>query len=423
MDTQQLVLVGLVAMAGLFEFTNGFHDSANSIATVVATGVLKPRLAVLWAAGFNFLAFFLVGTAVADTIGATVKQSSFSFAVVFAALLGAITFNYLSWHLGLPTSSSHALVGGLVGAGIAAGGLGAIKASSVEKTGLFIVISPVAGLLLGALVMLGLRGLLRTSEVARTEKRFRALQLVSSAAVSIAHGGNDAQKTMGVVAALLVSSGHLTAGAGGKLPIPDWVAIGCYVAIAIGTLSGGWRIVRMMGTSITRLRPVSGFAAETSAAVAIISSTLIGAPVSTTHTVAGAITGVGTTNRGASVDWKVFGKLVVAWVVTMPIAAAIAAVAWELTTRPAPVVAGVVMTAIVLALIVLLGIALRHAPKASDMRTDDQIDAERDPEREYPLRAGGGSVGPGGPTPAVTPGAHPAAVADRQRAAVGSEPL
>jgi len=414
MDTALLELIGLIAMAALFDFTNGFHDSANSIATVVATGVLKPRLAVLWAAGFNFIAFFLVGTAVADTIGATVRPDVFSDAVVFSALLGAITFNYLSWHLGLPTSSSHALVGGLVGAGVAAGGLSAIKGASVEKTALFIVISPIAGLLIGGVVMVVLRALLRRADVARTEKRFRALQLVSSAAVSLAHGGNDAQKTMGVVAALLVSTGHLTAGSGGKLPIPDWVAIGAYTAIAAGTLSGGWRIVKTMGTSITRLRPVSGFAAETSAAIAIIGSTSLGAPVSTTHTVAGAITGVGTANRGATVNWRVFGKLVIAWVVTMPIAAAIAAVAWELTTRPAPAVATVVMTVIVLALVGLLLVALRHAPGAGDVKTD----AELDEQAEYPLRPGAGSVGP------AVRGASPARLAAREEPArVGVGPL
>lgn len=418
MDTELLALVGLIAMAALFDFTNGFHDSANSIATVVATGVLRPRLAVIWAAGWNFVAFFLVGTAVADTIGATVKPGVFSNAVVFAALLGAITFNYLSWHLGLPTSSSHALVGGLVGAGVAAGGLSAIKGASVEKTALFIVISPIAGLVLGGLVMLALRALLRHAEVARTEKRFRGLQLVSSAAVSLAHGGNDAQKTMGVVAALLVSTGHLSGGTSGKLPIPDWVAIGAYLAIAAGTLSGGWRIVKTMGTSITRLHPVSGFAAETSAAIAIIASTSFGAPVSTTHTVAGAITGVGTTNRGAVVNWRVFGKLVIAWVVTMPIAAAIAALAWELTTRPAPAVATVLMTVIVLALVGLLVVALRRAPGAGDIKTDDELDAEA----EYPLRAGAGSLGPAG-RGATAARARGAENRDRQPAPVGNGPL
>ena len=323
-DTTLLAVVGLIALALLFDYTNGFHDSANAIATVVATRVLRPRWAVAWAAAWNFVAFFFVGTAVANTIGSTVNREYFGLAVVFAALLGALTWNFTSWHLGLPTSSSHALVGGLVGAGLTAGGLQAIKAESVEKTALFIVVSPIAGLLLGGIVMLVIRAALHRANVERTERRFRLLQLVSSAAVSLAHGGNDAQKTMGVIAALLVSSGHLAPHPDGSLPVPGWVVIAAYTAIAAGTLSGGWRIVRTMGQGITHLRPVSGFAAETAAALAIFSSTSLGAPVSTTHTVAGAVTGVGATNAGASVNWKVFGRLVIAWVVTMPAAAVVA---------------------------------------------------------------------------------------------------
>jgi PiT family inorganic phosphate transporter len=337
-DVTLLAVIGLIALALLFDYTNGFHDSANSIATVVATRVLRPPWAVAWAAGWNFVAFFFVGTAVANTIGSTVRSEYFGLAVVFAALLGALTWNFASWHLGLPTSSSHALVGGLVGAGVSAGGLQAIKADSVEKTPLFIVVSPVAGLLLGGLVMLALRGPLRRADIDRTERRFRILQLASSAAVSLAHGGNDAQKTMGVIAALLVSSGHLAPLPDGTLPVPGWVVIAAYCAIAAGTSSGGWRIVRTMGQGITQLRPVSGFAAETAAAVAIFGSTALGAPVSTTHTVAGAVTGVGSANAGATVNWKVFGRLVIAWVVTMPAAALVAAATSLLSTRlPRPV--------------------------------------------------------------------------------------
>src|ERR1700754_1637177 len=306
-DVTLLAVIGLIALALLFDYTNGFHDSANSIATVVATRVLRPRWAVAWAAGWNFVAFFFVGTAVANTIGQTVRTEYFGLVVVFAALLGALTWNFTSWHLGLPTSSSHALVGGLVGAGLAAGGLNAIKGETVEKTAVFIVVSPIAGLLLGGLVIGLLRLMLRRADIRTTERRFRVLQLASSAAVSVAHGGNDAQKTMGVIAALLVSSGHLAPHPDGSLPVPDWVVLAAYFAIAMGTLSGGWRIVRTMGQGITQLRPISGFAAETGAAAAIFGSTWLGAPVSTTHTVAGAITGVGTVNRGASVDWTVFG--------------------------------------------------------------------------------------------------------------------
>ena len=386
MDLALWTLVGLIALALLFDYTNGFHDAANSIATVVATRVLKPRWAVLWAAGWNLVAFFFVGTAVANTVGQTVDSSFFGPAVVFSALLGAVVWNFTSWHLGLPTSSSHALVGGLVGAGLAAGGLAAIKGESVEKTALFIVISPVAGLLLGGLAMTLLRLVLRRADVPATEKRFRVLQLASSAAVSLAHGGNDAQKTMGVIAALLVSTGHLTAADDGTLPIPLWVVLLAYAAIAAGTLSGGWRIVRTMGSNITQLRPVSGFAAETAAAVAIFGSTALGAPVSTTHTVAGAITGVGATNRGATVHWKVFGRLTVAWLVTMPAAGIVAAVAYWLTTGLPHPVSAVVITVVLLVLVGALVVALRAAPKAGDVQPD------ADGEIEMPLRTGAGSV-------------------------------
>jgi PiT family inorganic phosphate transporter len=386
MDLELATLIGLIALALLFDYTNGFHDAANAIATVVATRVLKPRWAVLWAAGWNFVAFFLVGTAVANTVGGTVELEYFGPAVVFAALLGAVVWNFTSWHLGLPTSSSHALVGGLVGAGLTAGGISAIKGESVSKTAMFIVVSPIAGLVLGSVVMALLGVLLRKADVDRTERRFRGLQLVSSAAVSLAHGGNDAQKTMGVIAALLVSTGHLDAPIDGDLPIPDWVALAAYAAIAAGTMSGGWRLVRTMGSSITQLRPVSGFAAETSAAIALFGSTALGAPVSTTHTVAGAVTGVGATNRGATVNWRVFGHLAIAWIVTLPAAAAVAAVAYLLTTAPPTAVSAVVMTLVMVGLAVALFRAVRQAPKASDVVPDEGE------EHAVPMRTGAGSV-------------------------------
>jgi inorganic phosphate transporter, PiT family len=406
MDTTMLALIGLIAFALLFDFTNGFHDSANSIATVVATRVLRPRWAVAWAALFNFVAFLVVGTAVANTVGQTVKTQYFGMPVVFAALLGAITWNYLSWHLGLPTSSSHALVGGLVGAGLARGGWDAIKASSVEKTALFIVISPIAGMLLGALIMALLRLLLAKANVARTERGFRWAQLASSAAVSLGHGGNDAQKTMGVVAALLVSTGHLSAH-GDKLPIPLWVVLAAEAAIALGTLSGGWRIVRTMGMRITQLRPVSGFSAETGAAIALFGSTFLGAPVSTTHTVAGAITGVGTTNRSTTVNWGVFGRVALAWLVTMPFAALVAAGAYVLSTLPSRPLSVAVMTVILLVLLGLLVVAIRRAPKAADVAQDAGL------EREVPLRAGAGSIIDTGTVPASRE------VTEAERAATG----
>jgi PiT family inorganic phosphate transporter len=248
------------------------------------------------------------------------------------------------------------------------------------------VVSPVAGLLLGGLVMALLRTALHRADVPTTERRFRFLQLASSAAVSIAHGGNDAQKTMGVVAALLVSTGHLTAPAGGDLPVPDWVALMAYAAIAAGTVSGGWRIVRTMGEGITRLRPVSGFAAETAAAAALFGSTALGAPVSTTHTVAGAITGVGTTNRGTTVNWTVFGKLAIAWVVTMPASAAAACITYLLTVEPPHPVSFVIVTVVLAGLVSALLIALRNAPKAND------VEPQPDQELAVGMRAGAGSV-------------------------------
>jgi PiT family inorganic phosphate transporter len=385
-DRTLLTVIGLVGLALLFDYTNGFHDSANSIATIVATRVLRPRWAVAWAAGWNFVAFFFVGTAVANTVGQTVTSRQVGPALVFAALLGALTWNFTSWRLGLPTSSSHALVGGLVGAGLTAGGLAAIKASSVEKTALFIVVSPVAGLLLGGAAMLTLRGLLRRADVPRTERRFRLVQLVSSAAVSLAHGGNDAQKTMGVIAALLVATGYEAGRQDGSLHVPTWVVLAAYTAIAAGTLSGGWRIVRTLGRGITELRPVSGFGAETAAAVAIFGSTALGAPVSTTHTVAGSVTGVGSTNPGAPVHWTVFGRLVLAWLVTMPAAALVAALMYLLATKPPRVVAVPVLAVLLTALVVALVAALHRAPTASD------VEADADDERPHGLRLGAGSV-------------------------------
>jgi PiT family inorganic phosphate transporter len=385
MDLTMAALIGLIALALLFDFTNGFHDSANAIATVVATHVLRPRMAVAWAAMFNFIAFLVVGTAVANTVGQTIKTAYFGLPVVFAALLGATCWNYLSWWLSLPTSSSHALVGALVGAGLARGGFDAIEAASVEKTALFIVISPVAGLLLGGAVMVALRMLLRRADVIRTERRFRFAQLASSAAVSLAHGGNNAQKTMGVIAALLVATGHLTA-AGGALPIPLWVALAAETAIALGTLSGGWRIVRTMGTRITQLRPVSGFAAETAAAIAIFGSTAFGAPVSTTHTVAGAIAGAGSQNGAAGVNWSVFGRVALAWLVTMPVAALAAALAYWGATGPAEPYNIALMTLIIIVLSGLLVAAVRRAPSA------EEVEEQTDQEHEVPLRAGSGSL-------------------------------
>ncbi|MEX5633495.1 inorganic phosphate transporter [Parafrankia sp. FMc2] len=401
MDLTTVSLVGLVALALLFDYTNGFHDAANAISTVVATRVLRPRWAVAWAAFFNLVAFAVFGTLVANTVAATVKEEFVSLAVIFAALLGAITWNYLSWHLGIPTSSSHALVGGLVGAGLAAAGTDAIKASSVQKTLLFVVVSPIAGLLVGMIMMAVLRLLLARRDVERTERGFRIAQLASSAAVSLGHGGNDAQKTMGVIAALLVTTGHLEGG--DKIDIPLWVVLAAHVAIAAGTMSGGWRLVRTMGMSITELRPVSGFAAETSAAAAIFASTAAGAPVSTTHTVAGAITGVGTANGAAPVNWTVFSRLIVAWIVTIPFAAGCAAGMYALTQIPLQPLAAGLVTVVLLALVAALWLALRNAPRAGDI-SSDLAEGPAGPAGEelVPIRPGAGSViVHGGPGPSA----------------------
>ncbi|GAA1790605.1 inorganic phosphate transporter [Planosporangium flavigriseum] len=358
--------IGVVVLALVFDYTNGFHDSANSISTVVATGVLRPRWAVAWAALFNFIAFLFFGTAVANTIGQTVKLGVAGTAVVFSALLGAVTWNYLSWWMGLPTSSSHALIGGLVGAGIAAGGLSAIHWGSVRKAALFMVISPLAGLILAVLLVLMVQGILRVTRSDGSGRPIKGLQLLSSAAVSLGHGTNDAQKTMGVIVALLIANGYLHQ-SGDKLRIPLWVVLAAHAAIAAGTLSGGWRIVRTLGTRITRLRPADGFAAEASAATALFTSTALGAPVSTTHTVAGAVTGVGVA-KGA-VRWNTFGAMAVAWVATIPAAAVASAAVYGLVRLPGPVSA-ISVFAVLAALAAAITAATRRTLRAADLERE-----------------------------------------------------
>jgi inorganic phosphate transporter, PiT family len=369
MDIALLTVVGIVAIALLFDYTNGFHDSANSISTIVATRVLRPRWAVLWAAFFNFIAFLFFGTKVANTIGQTVKPAFSSVAVIFAAVLGAIVWNYVTWWLRLPSSSSHALIGGLVGAGLAKGGIDAIKLSSVQKAGVFIVVSPIAGLLLAGLLMALINLWLRNHRESGSERVFKVGQLVSSAAVSLGHGTNDAQKTMGVIAALLVATGHL-AGGGDKLQIPLWVVLAAHSAIALGTISGGWRIVETMGMRITRLLPARGVAAETAAAIALFGSTALGAPVSTTHTVAGSVTGVGTVTRGVPVNWSVFGQMALAWVVTIPAAALLAAGVYGVTQLDSPGAAAVLLGIFGAALLTALAFGLRRTARSAHFEAD-----------------------------------------------------
>jgi PiT family inorganic phosphate transporter len=333
-DLALLTVAAIVALALLFDFSNGFHDAANSIATVVSTRVLTPRMAVIWAASFNFVAFLVFHTGVANTVGKTVDSSVVSEAVIFAGLIGAVAWNFLTWWLGLPTSSSHALIGGFAGAGIAKAGFDVLNAASLEKTVLFIALSPLLGMALGFLLMLANQWIFRRATPARVDRLFRRLQLVSAAAFSLGHGGNDAQKTMGIISALLVGSGHLQLKANGDLPVPNWVVLAAYSAIALGTLSGGWRIVKTLGQRITALKPVGGFSAETAAACSLYLATFLGIPVSTTHTITGAIVGVGATRRLSAVRWGVAGRIVWAWVLTIPAAATVAAVTYAITVSP-----------------------------------------------------------------------------------------
>ncbi len=318
-------LLLLVALALVFDFLNGFHDAANSIATVVSTGVLRPYQAVIWAAFFNLVAVGIFELKVASTIGKGIIDPGFIDAhLIFGALLGAIAWNLITWYYGIPSSSSHALIGGLIGAAVAkAGGTAPLLAPGILKTVAFIVISPLLGLVLGALIMVGLSWIFFRSSPHRVDKFFRRAQLFSSALYSIGHGSNDAQKTMGIIWMLLIAAGVTT-----PEHLPLWVIFSCYGVIALGTLFGGWRIVKTMGQKITKLRPVGGFSAETGGAITLFLATEFGVPVSTTHTITGAIIGVGTALRASAVRWGVAGNIVLAWVITIPAAALIAAAGW-----------------------------------------------------------------------------------------------
>ncbi|MEP6571469.1 MAG: inorganic phosphate transporter [Gemmatimonadota bacterium] len=328
----------IIAVAFVFDFINGFHDSANSIATVVSTRVLSPGVAVVWAAFFNFLAAFIVGTAVAKTISkGLVEPSVVDPAVILAALLGAIAWNLITWYLGLPSSSSHALLGGLGGAAIAKGGVAALIPAGWVKPILFIFLSPLIGMALGLGLSVGLAWLLRRQAPGPMDKLFRRLQLISAGLYSLSHGANDAQKTMGVVVGLLVSVQALFIGQTGWQShlylqnadhVPFWVEMTAYTAIALGTALGGWRIVKTMGTKITRLRPFGGFCAETAGGITVLIASTLGVPVSTTHTITGAIVGVGMSQRISAVRWGVAGRIVWAWILTIPMAAAIAALCY-----------------------------------------------------------------------------------------------
>jgi PiT family inorganic phosphate transporter len=320
------VVMLLVLIALLFDFMNGFHDAANSIATVVSTGVLKPGQAVLFAAFFNFVALFVFKLSVAATIGKGIVQPGIvDVHVVFGALVGAITWNVLTWWYGIPSSSSHVLIGGIVGAVIAKSGASVLIASGVLKTVLFIFVSPMLGFLLGSLMMIIVAWTFRRATPLKVDRWFRRLQLVSASAYSLGHGGNDAQKTIGIIWLLLIATGYSSAS--DALP-PTWTIVSCYAAIALGTMFGGWRIVKTMGQRITRLKPVGGFCAETGGALTLFLATALGIPVSTTHTITGAIVGVGTTRSASAVRWGVAGNIVWAWIFTIPASAFVAPVAY-----------------------------------------------------------------------------------------------
>jgi PiT family inorganic phosphate transporter len=324
------VLVALVVLALAFDFMNGLHDAANSIATVVSTGVLKPHHAVAFAAFFNFVAIFIFHLKVAATIGkGIVDPMVVDHYIIFGALVGAISWNAITWFFGLPSSSSHALIGGLIGAAVAKTGFSALMASGITKTVAFIFVSPLMGFLLGGLLLVLVSWIFRKSSPFRVDRWFRRLQLVSAAAYSLGHGGNDAQKTIGIIWLLLIAANV----PGVEESVPAWVIISCYIAIALGTFFGGWRIVKTMGQKITKLKPVDGFCAETGGAITLFLATGLGIPVSTTHTITGAIVGVGSTRKFSAVRWGVAGNIVWAWIFTIPASAFIAAVSWWIGTQ------------------------------------------------------------------------------------------
>ena len=317
------ILIGLIAVALLFDFLNGLHDAANSIATIVSTRVLRPQYAVLWAAFFNFIAFLVFGLHVANTIGTgIIAPSVIDAQVIFGALIGAIAWNLITWGLGIPSSSSHALIGGLVGAGMAKAGFSAAVWTGLTKALLAIVLSPLVGFLLALVLVAIVSWAAVRSTPFAVDRAFRILQFVSASLYSLGHGGNDAQKTMGIIAVLLYSQGHL----GTEFSVPFWVVISCQAAMALGTLMGGWRIVHTMGSKITRLTPHQGFCAETGGAFMLFGATAFGIPVSTTHTITGAIMGVGAARRASAVRWGVAGNVMIAWVITIPASASVAAI-------------------------------------------------------------------------------------------------
>jgi PiT family inorganic phosphate transporter len=326
-----LALIAVVSIALLFDFVNGMHDAANSIATVVSTRVLSPRVAVLWAALFNFVAFLIFQSKVADNIAHGVSPSIVSLTVVASGVVGALFWDLLTWKLALPSSSSHALLGGFAGAAVAKAGVGSLDGHFLGKTAIFIVLSPLLGLVLGAAIMRTLMALFGERSPRVIDSTFRRGQLVSAALYSLGHGGNDAQKTMGIITAALIATGRSAKHSHGS-SVPVWVVLACHTAMALGTMTGGWRIVRTLGMGVAKLQPAGGFAAETSGALTLFFATKLGVPVSTTHTIAGAIMGVGSVTKLSAVRWGVAGRMLLAWLLTIPCSAAIASVVFFLVT-------------------------------------------------------------------------------------------
>ena len=380
MDVLLVTVIALVALALLFDFTNGFHDAANSVATVVATRALPARWAVVFSAFFNFVAYFWVGTAVANTVGKVVTSSFASVAVVFAALIGAIAWNYVTWWIGMPSSSSHALIGGLVGAGLAAGWLDAINWTKVGETVLAIVLSPLVAFSIAFVAMFLVAGLQKLTKWHDNAKPFKALQLVSAAAVSFGHGANDAQKTMGLIAALLFGAGYTQLNAAGDVVIPEWAALSAYTAIAFGTMWGGWRIIETMGLRITKLHANSGVAANIGATTAIFGATAMGIPISTTQAAASSIMGGGVAS-GRGINVKVVGEMLLAWLVTIPTTAVIAFAVYELTQLPTAL-AWIAVGALLIVLGGWIGYAMTHSISAKDV--EEEVLPEDELEEHVP---------------------------------------
>jgi PiT family inorganic phosphate transporter len=381
-DLLLIAVVAVIALALLFDFTNGFHDAANSVATVVATRAMSPRIAVAFSAFFNFLAYFFVGTAVANTVSKVVDANYAGVAVVFAALIGAISWNYLTWWIGMPSSSSHALLGGLVGAGLAAGWVDAIAWTKVDEAALAIFVSPIVAFTIAFLAMYLVTGVQALTGWADNAKPFKWMQVVSAAAVSVGHGANDAQKTMGVIAALLAGAGYTTVDAAGTVPVPEWVALSAYAAIALGTRWGGWKIIETMGLRITSLHASSGVAANMGAVASIFGATSMGIPISTTQAAGSSVMGAGVAS-GKGLNLKVVGEMLLAWVVTIPSTAALAFLVYKLTQLPAPA-AWLSVTALIFVIGGAIVYAMTHATHAEDVAAE-LPDEERLAEHVVPL--------------------------------------